>query len=66
MPIKYDSQYWPPIGTESNSKVAKYRREKSQALSRQQIILLLLPTSATISLKLIQSPSVPIKPREDL
>ena len=42
MPIIYDSQYWPPIGTESDTEVAKYRREQTQLLLQQQIILLLL------------------------
>ena len=42
MPIIYDSQYWPPIGTKSDSYVAKYRRGQTQVLLRQQIILLLL------------------------
>ena len=43
MPIIYDPQYWTPIGTESDSEVTKYRREKNQVLLQQQISLLLLP-----------------------
>ena len=43
MPIIYDFQYCPPIGTEFDSEVAKYRWEQTQVLLRQQIILLLLP-----------------------
>ena len=43
MPIIYYSQYCPPIGTESDSEVTKYRQDKTQVLSRQQISLLLLP-----------------------
>ena len=43
MPIIHDYQYWLPIGTESNSKVAKYRLDQTQVLLRQQISLLLLP-----------------------
>ena len=42
MPIIYDSQYWPPIGAESKSEVAKYCWELTQVLSRQQISLLLM------------------------
>ena len=42
MPIIYDSQYWIPIGTESDSEVTKYRREQTQVLLQQQISLLLL------------------------
>ena len=43
MRINYDSQYWPPIGTESDSEVANYRWEKNQVLLQQKISLLLLP-----------------------
>ena len=43
MPIIYDSQYWPPIGTGSDSEVAKYLWDQTQVLLRQQISLLLLP-----------------------
>ena len=43
MTIIYDYQYWPPIGTEYDSEVAKYLREQTQVLLRQQISLLLLP-----------------------
>ena len=43
MPIIYDSQYWPPIGTESDSEDAKYCWEQTQVLLQQKISLLLLP-----------------------
>ena len=43
MSIIYDSLYWPPIGTQSDSEVAKYCQEKTQVLLQQQISLLLLP-----------------------
>ena len=66
MPIIYYSQYWSPIGTESDLEVAKYCWDKTQVLLRQQISLLLFPTSATMSLKLIQIPFVTIKPRQYL
>ena len=39
----YYSQYWPPIRTQSDLKVAKYFWAQTQVFSRQQISLLLLP-----------------------
>ena len=43
MPKIYDSQYWTPIGTESDSEVARYKPEQTQVLLQQQTSLLLLP-----------------------
>ena len=42
MPVIYDSQYWPPIGTESDLEIAKYLQEQTQVLLQQQISLMLL------------------------
>ena len=66
MPIIYNSQYWPLIGTESDSEVAKYFREQTQVLLRQQISLLLLTHKRNHVTEPKKKTFVHIKPCEDL
>ena len=47
MPIISNSQYWPSMGISSHSKVANYCREQTEVLSRQKIVLLVLPHKRT-------------------
>ena len=65
MPIIYDSQYWTPASNliwlqESLSII----RSKPKCCQENKLVYCCGPTSATMSIKLIQIPSAPIKPRE--